>query len=91
MTDTCTAPRVDMFDPDLPEMSAEAAWAHLIKADKEKDLDDVLIASSMPLICFNTNSRSTSNAMQRLNTPVATQLISLISRLVSVQKDSRFT
>lgn len=36
----CKKPRMDVFPTGLPEMTAEAAWAAMETADKERDMDD---------------------------------------------------
>ena len=46
MTSECTSKRV--FDnASLPEMPADTAWEELIKADKERDLDDIRTVSGL--------------------------------------------
>jgi hypothetical protein len=77
-----------MFDAGLPDMSAEDAWTALLKADKERDLDDVLEVSAVSLVHENIDRNSTSNVMQKPNTSVATQLILLILKLAFVKKNS---
>jgi hypothetical protein len=89
-SEACTAPRIDMFDPDLPEMTSGEAWTALLKADKEKDLDDVLEVSYIPFDKTVLTRFRHSNAMPRLCTLLENQLISLISRLASVVRDWTF-
>src|SRR4051812_3831953 len=46
--------RVDVFPQDLPDWTGEQAWDELVKADKEKDLDDIkTVSTTSP-----SNSRS---------------------------------